>query len=223
MLTDRTGRPLLQGALFFTPRVQGPQPARGRTPQEGVRVLRADARSGVRPGRPDASTHAQDRRQLPGQRHAAARRRPAAGGPLRLQHRGRRAVRRHHPQERPLRRRRRGNQIRRHLAIILDGLVMSAPTINSRNPHPRPDQRQLHQQGSRRPGQHPPRRAAAGHAQAAAGQREHHRPDARRRTPSDAGVIADRAGVPRPCWPSWSSTTASPAWSPASPCWPTCC
>ena len=40
-------------------------------------------------------------------------------------------------------------QKRRHLAIILDGMVMSAPTINSRDSHARPDQRQLHAEGSR--------------------------------------------------------------------------
>ncbi len=66
------------------------------------------------------------------------------------------------------------SQTYRHLAIILDGLIMSAPTINSEISTQGPNLRQLHAEGSHQPRQHPARRPPAGHAQAAAGERKHH-------------------------------------------------
>ena len=115
-------------------------------------------------------------------------------------------------------------EIKRHLAIILDGLVISAPTINSEIHHATARSAATSRskevdslvnilRAGALPATLKPQPVSENTMGPTLGE-----------DTIDKGLVAIAVlGLRRRCWCSWSSTTASPAWSPASPCWPTCC
>ena len=111
---------------------------------------------------------------------------------------------------------------KRQLAIVLDGQMRSAPTLQRAISQQRPDHRRLHAGGDRQTWCASSAPAPCRPRSSRNRQREHDGRHARRGH-HQIRRHCRRRRLRRPCWSSCSSTTASPASWPASPCWPTCC